>query len=77
MKPFVIGRKNWLFSNTANGATSSTIIYSIIQTAIANDLIPQKYLEYVFTQIQYDKDMATYLPWSEHIPEYCKSKKTH
>ena len=75
VKPFVIGRKNWLFSNTANGATSSIIIYSIIQTAIANELIPQKYLEYVFTQIQYDKDISTYLPWSKYIPEYCKIKK--
>ena len=38
IKMFVIGRKNWLFSNTQNGATSSSIIYSIIQTAIANEL---------------------------------------
>ena len=75
VKPFVIGRKNWLFSNTANGATSSTIIYSIIQTAIAHNLIPEKYLAYVFTQIQYGKGVDTYLPWSEQIPEYCKSKK--
>lgn len=74
VKPFLIGRKNWLFSNTVNGATSSTIIYSIIQTAIAHDLIPEKYLTYVFTQIQYDKDVSTYLPWSEQIPEYCKSR---
>ena len=76
VKPFVIGRKNWLFSNTANGATSSTVIYSIIQTAIANKLIPQKYLEYVFTQIQYGKKLTTYVPWSEHIPEYCKVNKS-
>ena len=33
IKPFVIGRKNWLFSNTAKGANSSAIIYSIIETA--------------------------------------------
>lgn len=75
VKPFVIGRKNWLFSNTVNGATSSTIIYSIIQTSIAHNLIPEKYLTYVFTQIQYGKDVSTYLPWSEQIPEYCKLKK--
>ena len=75
VKPFVIGRKNWLFSNTVNEATSSTIIYSIIQTAIAHDLIPEKYLTYVFTQIHYGEDVNTYLPWSEEILEYCKSKK--
>ncbi|MEE1057606.1 MAG: transposase domain-containing protein [Acutalibacteraceae bacterium] len=63
-----------MFSNTVNGATSSTIIYSIIQTAIAHDLIPEKYLTYVFTQIQYGKDANTYLPWSVQILEYCKSR---
>ena len=76
VKPFVLGRKNWLFSNTANGATASIIIYSIIQTAIANGLMPQKYLEYVFTQIQYGKELGTYVPWSEDIPEYCRIKKS-
>ena len=43
-KPSVISRKNLLFSNTINRATSSTIIYSIIQTAVAHDLISEKYL---------------------------------
>lgn len=73
-KLFVIGRKNWLFSNTVNGATSSIIIYSIIQTAIAHDLIPEQYFTHIITQIQYGKDVNTYLPWLEQIPEYCKSK---
>ena len=44
VKPFVIGRSNWLFANTPNGANASTMIYSIIQSAILNNLIPQKYL---------------------------------
>ena len=51
IKMFVIGRKNWLFSNTPNGANASSIIYSIIQTAIANNLRPMHYLEYVFEQL--------------------------
>lgn len=72
VKPFVIGRRNWLFSNTPNGATSSTIIYSIIQTAIANNLKPQKYLEYIFTRIQYGDDIENLTPWSDKIPEYCR-----
>ncbi len=42
VKPFVIGRSNWLFANTPNGANASTLIYSIIQSAILNNLIPQK-----------------------------------
>ncbi len=77
IKMFVIGRKNWLFSNTANGANSSALIYSIIQTAIANNLKPLYYLEYVFEQIQLKKDLSPseILPWSENIPERCKNSK--
>ena len=51
IKSFVIGRKNWLFSNTAKGAKSSTTIYSIIKTAKANGLIVEKYLVYFFDMI--------------------------
>lgn len=78
VKPFVIGRKNWLFANTPNGATASSLIYSIIQTAIANDLKPLSYLEFIFEQIQLTKDlkMENLLPWSEKIPECCKNSKT-
>ena len=78
IKMFVIGRKNWLFSNTPNGANSSSIIYSIIQTAIANNLKPMHYLEYVFEQIQLNKDLqiSEILPWSESIPEKCKNTDT-
>lgn len=75
VKPFVIGRKNWLFSNTINGAKASTTIYSIIQTAIANELKPEKYLEFLFTQIQQGKDVSKLVPWSDEIPEYCRLKK--
>lgn len=76
IKPFVIGRKYWLFANTPNGATASSLIYSVIQTAIANDLKPLSYLEYVFGQIQLAEDLQTedLLPWSESIPEYCKNQ---
>ena len=38
IKPFVMGRKNWLFSNTPAGAQSSAVIYSLIETAKENDL---------------------------------------
>jgi transposase len=79
IKMFVIGRKNWLFSNTPNGADSSAIIYSIIQTALANDLKPLYYLEYIFEEIQNSKnqDVRRLLPWSEVIPEKCRNIKTN
>ncbi len=44
IKPFVIGRKAWLFSLTAKGATASAILYSLVETAKANGLIPFEYL---------------------------------
>lgn len=48
IKPFVIGRKNFLFANTPGGAKASAIMYSIIETAKENGLDPQAYLTYVF-----------------------------
>lgn len=51
IKPFVIGRKNWLFSNTASGAKASAILYWIIETAKANGLNPVKYVELLLTEI--------------------------
>ena len=76
VKPFVIGRSNRLFANTANGANVSTLIYSIIQSAILNNLIPQKYLTFVFDIIQSGRDASSLVPWSDEIPESCKNKKS-
>ena len=47
MKPFVMGRKNWLFANTPGGAQASSVIYSLIETAKANGLDPYRYLLWV------------------------------
>jgi len=49
--PFVMGRKNWLFCNTPNGAAASAIVYSIVETAKANGLDPYKYLKYLLEQM--------------------------
>ena len=48
IKPFVIGRKNWLFANTPRGANASAVIYSIIETAKENGLKPYDYLAHIF-----------------------------
>jgi len=48
IKPFVIGRKNWLFSNTPNGAEASAILYSLIETVKENGVSPFEYLTAVF-----------------------------
>ena len=49
IKPFVMGRKNWLFANTPAGARSSAVIYSLIETAKENGLDPYRYLLWVLS----------------------------
>ena len=72
VKPFVIGRKNWLFANTPRGARTSAIIYSIVETAKENGLNPFDYLKFVFEQIKTidPTDPSTIdalLPWSPDV----------
>jgi len=73
MRPLTLGRKNWLFACTVDGAEASAIIYSIVQTAIENGLNPFKYLEYLFEQLPNSNDpVDTFLPWNEKVFEICK-----
>jgi len=51
IRPFVIGRKNWLFSNTPRGANASAAMYSLIESAKANNLEPYAYLRFLFTKL--------------------------
>ncbi|AEJ43717.1 transposase IS66 [Alicyclobacillus acidocaldarius subsp. acidocaldarius Tc-4-1] len=80
LKPFVIGRKNWLFANTPRGARASAIAYSIVETAKENGLNPFAYLEYLFEKLpNMDTDdktaMAALLPWSETLPAHIRRRK--
>ncbi|UEQ03877.1 IS66 family transposase [Halomonas profundus] len=65
IRPFVVGRKNWLFSHTPSGAQASAAIYSLIETAKANGLSPYDYLQHVFETLPSlnDDDLNTLLPW--------------
>lgn len=51
IRGFCIGKKNWVMIDTINGAKSSAIIYSIAETAKANNLKPYNYFEYLLTEI--------------------------
>lgn len=78
IKPFVIGRKNWLFSNTPKGADASAIIYSLVETAKENNLNPFPYLQYLFehlpnVNIQDPEILGKYLPWSKELPSICRN----
>jgi transposase len=67
IRPFVIGRKNWLFSDTPKGANASAALYSLIETAKANELEPYAYLQRVFKELpaaQSLEDIEALLPWN-------------
>jgi transposase len=51
IRPFVVGRKNWLFSNSVRGVKASANLYSLIETAKASGLEPYAYLRYLFTEL--------------------------
>lgn len=79
IKPFVIGRKNFLFANTAKGATSSANIYSIVETAKANNLLVERYLVHLFDNLSKidtsdSEALEELMPWSNTIPENMKIK---
>lgn len=67
IRPFVIGRKNWLFASSQAGATASANLYSLIETAKANGLEPYAYLKQVYTllpQAQSLPEIEALLPWN-------------
>lgn len=75
IKPFVIGRKNWIFNNTPKGARASAVYYSLIVTAMENVLNPFEYLTWIFANAPnlgrsgYVSKVQDFLPGSAAIPE--------
>ncbi|TMX55087.1 IS66 family transposase, partial [Photobacterium damselae] len=65
IKPLVIGRKNWLFSNTPRGADASAMLYSIVETAKANGLILYDYLVKCMVELaKPEPNINALLPWN-------------
>ena len=73
VRPFALGRKNWLFSNTPKGADASAAIYSIVETAEANGLKPFAYLNFLLEYLKNGGKMEECLPWSPLAQRLCKS----
>jgi len=63
IRPFAVGRKNWLFSDTAQGAAASATIYSILETAKANNLEPFWYLFTLLEKLPELKNKEDFIPW--------------
>ena len=78
IRGFCIGKKNWVMIDTVAGAKSSAIIYSIAETAKANNLKPYDYFEHLLTEIPRHLDdtdrtfLDGLLPWSPNLPENCR-----
>lgn len=73
IRPFTIGRKNWLFSDTPKGASSSAAVYSIVETAKANGLDVYTYLEYLLLYMpdsdwhNHPENLENLMPWSAAV----------
>lgn len=78
IRPFATGRRAWLFADTPKGAKASAIVYTIVETAKANNLNVYRYLEYLLGKMpntdfcNHPRLLEDYLPWSPNLPDCCR-----
>ena len=84
LRNFTIGRKNWVTMNTVRGAQASAVIYSLTETARANNLNVYYYIKHLLTELPRLIDengsieqsmLEPFMPWSETLPADCYSKR--
>ena len=77
IKPFVMGRKNWLFSTSVSGVKASAIAFSIIETAKENGLNPYEYLKFLLETLPNasTSQLDAVMPWSDTLPGGCRITK--
>jgi len=84
IRTFCLGKKNWMFHNTENGAKASALIYSISETAKLNELRPYYYFKYLLTELPKccdekgnidSADLDYLMPWSESLPDECRKPR--
>jgi len=71
IRPFVLGRKGWLFADTVKGALASANLYSLVETAKANGVEPFAYFSFLFERLPHLKsveDFEAVLPWAVDLP---------
>ena len=75
IRPFTLGRKNWLFCDTPKGAEASAVVYSLVESAKANGIEPFAYLQHVLVELPYmgkspsHEDMEKLMPWAPDIQQ--------
>ena len=78
IRPFTLGRKNWLFCDTPKGAEASAIVYSLVESAKANGIEPFAYLQHVLLQLPYlgkthsHQELESLMPWASYIQQNFK-----
>ena len=78
IRPFTVGRKNWLFADTPKGASASAAVYSLIETAKANGLNVFAYLQHLLLYMpdtdwqNHPEELDDLMPWSLEVQEQCK-----
>ena len=78
IRPFTVGRKNWLFCDTPNGAQASAIVYTIVEMAKANGVNVYHYLTYLLEELPNDRmsdeELELLAPWNENVQEEIKRR---
>ncbi len=83
IRPFTVGRKNWLFADTPKGASASAAVYSIIETAKANGLNVYTYLEYLLLYMpdtdwkNHPEELEDLMPWSAAVYSIIETAKAN
>ena len=71
IRPFTVGRKNWLFSSSVDGVNASAVVYTMVEMAKAHDLNVYEYLKYLLDkrpdQSWTDEQLSELAPWSEKL----------
>lgn len=82
IRPFTLGRKNWLFCDTVKGAEASAIAYSMVESAKANGIEPFAYLQHVLVQLPYlgkshsHEELESLMPWAPYIQQNFRMKNS-
>ena len=78
IRPVTVGRRNWLFCDSTDGADASMMVYSLLETARANGLNPRKYLEYLLearpNKNMSNEELENMAPWNPKVQECCANK---
>ena len=81
IKPFATARRAWLFADTPRGAFANGVLYTLVESARANELDVYEYLKHLLTEMPNNHHLEdpsvidSLLPWSKELPEQCHLKR--